>query len=191
LGDKIAILRDGVLVQQGEPVDILLNPADDYVEAFVKDVNRARALTVETVMKPQVVRISAETIGEAVAEMRKAKDDYGYYINDEGYQGVITQETLENAEKADYGNAIDESMLEDVPSVQTDALLEAVIPETLESDHPLPVLNAEGEVEGRLSRSTLAEVLSDQSSTSGEETNSDTKKSYSNKGGASGNNKAA
>lgn len=185
LGDKIAILRDGVLVQQGEPVDILLNPADDYVEAFVKDVNRARALTVETVMKPQVVRISAETIGEAVAEMRKAKDDYGYFINDEGYQGVITQETLENVEKADYGNAIDESMLEDVPSVQTDALLEAVIPETLESDHPLPVLNAEGEVEGRLSRSTLAEVLSEQSTASDEETDSDTKKPFNDKDGTS------
>ncbi|CAG23647.1 quaternary amine ABC transporter ATP-binding protein [Photobacterium profundum] len=191
LGDKIAILRDGVLVQQGEPVDILLNPADDYVEAFVKDVNRARALTVETVMKPQVVRISAETIGEAVAEMRKAKDDYGYFINDEGYQGVITQETLENVKKADYGNAIDESMLEDVPSVQTDALLEAVIPETLESDHPLPVLNAEGEVEGRLSRSTLAEVLSEQSTASDKETDSDTKKPFSNKDDTSGNNKAA
>ncbi|MGF1683297.1 quaternary amine ABC transporter ATP-binding protein [Photobacterium minamisatsumaniensis] len=179
LGDKIAILRDGVLVQQGEPVDILLNPADDYVEAFVKDVNRARALTVETVMKPQGVRISAETIGEAVAEMRKAKDDYGYYINDEGYQGVITQETLENAEQADYGNAIDESMLEDVPSIQTDALLEAVIPETLENKHPLPVLNAEGEVEGRLSRSTLAEVLSEHSASSGEEADSDVKDSVS------------
>ncbi|EAS45669.1 glycine betaine/L-proline ABC transporter ATP-binding protein [Photobacterium profundum] len=191
LGDKIAILRDGVLVQQGEPVDILLNPADDYVEAFVKDVNRARALTVETVMKPQVVRISAETIGEAVAEMRKAKDDYGYYINDEGYQGVITQETLENVEKADYGNAIDESMLEDVPSIQTDALLEAVIPETLESDHPLPVLNAEGEVEGRLSRSTLADVLSEQSTASDEETDSDTKKPLNGKDATPGNSKAA
>ncbi|MGF1699491.1 glycine betaine/L-proline ABC transporter ATP-binding protein [Photobacterium makurazakiensis] len=179
LGDKIAILRDGVLVQQGEPVDILLNPADDYVEAFVKDVNRARALTVETVMKPQGVRISAETIGEAVAEMRKAKDDYGYYINDEGYQGVITQETLENAEQADYGNAIDESMLEDVPSIQTDALLEAVIPETLENKHPLPVLNAEGEVEGRLSRSTLAEVLSEHSASSDEEAESNVKDSVS------------
>jgi glycine betaine/proline transport system ATP-binding protein len=191
LGDKIAILRDGVLVQQGEPVDILLNPADDYVEAFVKDVNRARALTVETVMKPQVVRISAETIGEAVAEMRKAKDDYGYFINDEGYQGVITQETLENVEKADYGNAIDESMLEDVPSIQTDALLEAVIPETLESDHPLPVLNAEGEVEGRLSRSTLADVLSEQCTAPDEETDSDTKKPLSGKDATSNNDKAA
>lgn len=162
LGDRIAILRDGVLVQQGEPVDILLHPADDYVEAFVKDVNRARALTVETVMKPQVCRISAETIGEALAEMRKSKDDYGYYINEDGYQGVITQETLEGVEQSEYDKAIDSSLLDSVPAVHTDALLEAVIPETLDSEHPLPVINADGDVEGRLSRSTLAEVLSDQ-----------------------------
>lgn len=161
LGDRIAILRDGVLVQQGQPVDILLNPADDYVEAFVKDVNRARALTVETVMKPQVVRISSETIGEAVAEMRKVKDDFAYYVDNQGYQGVITQEKLESVKESDYANAIDASMLEDVPAVSTDALLETVIPETLDSNHPLPVVDADGQVTGRLSRSTLAEVLSD------------------------------
>ncbi len=163
LGDRIAILRDGVLVQQGKPVDILLNPADDYVEAFVKDVNRARALTVETVMKPQVVRISAETIGEAVTQMRKAKDDFAYYIDQQGYQGVITQETLDGVKESEYDNAIDASMLEDVPAVSTDALLETVIPETLDSDHPLPVVDAEGQVTRRLSRSTLAEVLSEHS----------------------------
>ncbi|HIF9084926.1 TPA: hypothetical protein ACX6R4_000726 [Photobacterium damselae] len=44
----------------------------------------------------------------------------------------------------------------------TDALLESVIPETLDSDHPLPVIDELGEVKGRLSRSTLAEILSDQ-----------------------------
>ncbi|SMY16441.1 quaternary amine ABC transporter ATP-binding protein [Photobacterium aquimaris] len=162
LGDRIAILRDGKLIQQGKPVDILLNPADDYVEAFVKDVNRARALTVATVMKPQGVRISAETIGEAVAEMRNAKDDYGYFIDDDGYQGVITQQTLEDINEADYDKAIDQSMLETVPAITTDALLETVIPETLDSDHPLPVINEAGDVTGRLSRSTLAEALSDQ-----------------------------
>ncbi|OBU17159.1 glycine betaine/L-proline ABC transporter ATP-binding protein [Photobacterium aquimaris] len=162
LGDRIAILRDGKLIQQGKPVDILLNPADDYVEAFVKDVNRARALTVATVMKPQGVRISAETIGEAVAEMRNAKDDYGYFIDDDGYQGVITQQTLEDVNEADYSKAIDQSMLETVPAITTDALLETVIPETLDSDHPLPVINEAGDMTGRLSRSTLAEALSDQ-----------------------------
>ncbi|PKG38130.1 quaternary amine ABC transporter ATP-binding protein [Psychromonas sp. Urea-02u-13] len=164
IGDKIAILRDGILVQQGEPVDILLNPVDDYVEAFVKDVNRARALTVETVMQPQICRISSETIGEAVIQMRKSKQDYGYVINDQGYRGVITQETLEGIEKNDYSKGINASLLEDVPAVQSDALIETVIPEMLDNTHPLPVLNAEGEVEGHLCRSTLAEVLSDQSS---------------------------
>lgn len=161
LGDRIAILRDGVLVQQGKPVDILLNPADDYVEAFVKDVNRARALTVETVMKSQVNRISAGTIGEAVTEMRKVSDDFAYFIDQQGYQGVLTQATLDNIKEADYGTAIDASLLESVPAVSTDALLEAVIPETLDSDHPLPVVDADGQVTGRLSRSTLAEVLSE------------------------------
>lgn len=161
IGDKIAILRDGLLIQQGTPVDILLNPVDDYVEAFVKDVNRARALTVETVMQPQICRISSENIGEAVAQMRKSKQEYGYVVNDDGYQGMITQETLENVEKSDYGNAITDELLEDVPSVQSDALLESVISDMLDNEHPLAVLNAEGEVEGHLSRTTLAEVLSD------------------------------
>ncbi|WP_028865602.1 quaternary amine ABC transporter ATP-binding protein [Psychromonas aquimarina] len=162
LGDRIAILRDGVLVQQGEPVDILLNPADDYVEAFVKDVNRARALTVETVMQPQVCRISSETIGEAVLQMRKSNQDYGYVVNDDGYQGVITQDTLENVEKSDYSNVIDLSLLTDVPAVQNNALLETVIPDMLDNELPLPVLNEDGEVEGNLCRSTLVDVLSEQ-----------------------------
>ncbi len=162
LGDRIAILRDGVLVQQGKPVDILLNPADDYVEAFVKDVNRARALTVETVMKPQIVRISAQTIGDAVNQMRQVKEDYGYYVTDEGYQGVITQESLDEISESQYHQAIPDSLVESVPAVTTDALLESVIPETLDSDHPLPVIDKLGEVKGRLSRSTLAEILSDQ-----------------------------
>lgn len=52
LGDRIAILKDGELVQQGSPIDILLNPTTDYVASFVKDINRARALTVRTVMEP-------------------------------------------------------------------------------------------------------------------------------------------
>ena len=164
IGDKIAILRDGLLIQQGAPVDILLNPADDYVEAFVKDVNRARALTVETVMQPQICRISSENIGEAVAQMRRSKQDYGYVVNDDGYQGMITQETLDNVEKSDYGNAITEDLFEDAPSVKSDALLESVISDMLDNDYPLAVLNAEGELEGHISRSVLSEILSDQSS---------------------------
>ena len=50
LGDSIAILNGGKLVQNGKPEDILLNPADDYVTKFVQDVNRAKVLKVKSIM---------------------------------------------------------------------------------------------------------------------------------------------
>ena len=52
LGDHIGILNGGRLVQVGRPEEIVLNPADDYVKAFVKDVNRAKVLRAKTVMVP-------------------------------------------------------------------------------------------------------------------------------------------
>jgi len=52
LGDRIVILRDGSIVQQGDSQDILLKPADDYIARFVKDVNRGRFIKVDSVMKP-------------------------------------------------------------------------------------------------------------------------------------------
>ncbi|NRP95387.1 Glycine betaine transport ATP-binding protein OpuAA [Marinobacterium sp. xm-g-59] len=170
LGDRIAILKDGLLVQQGEPEEILLNPADEYVEAFVKDVNRARALTVETVMKEPEHRITAETIGEALKEMKRGAYDYGHVVDDSGsYQGTVTQEWLE--EEAKGGNADstwEEADLTETTTITSDAVLETVIPETLEADHPIPVVDEEGQLQGELSRSSLAEVLVDSSETESE-----------------------
>ena len=54
LGDHIGILNDGKLVQVGTPLDIIMNPADDYVKAFVKDVNRVK------IIKAKVIMISPE-----------------------------------------------------------------------------------------------------------------------------------
>lgn len=53
LGDQIAILRNGEIVQQGTSQDIVLNPADDYVASFVKEVNRGRVIRVEQLMEPR------------------------------------------------------------------------------------------------------------------------------------------
>jgi len=160
IGDRIAILKDGEMVQQGTPDEILLNPATDYVEAFVKDVNRARALTVETVMKPPSRRITADTIGEALLQMKAIKGDYAYYVTDDGYQGIVTQEALEAAyEPGDVAQQFDEEILEDLTAISPDALLETVIPETLEADYSLPVVDEEGNLKGELSKRSLAQVL--------------------------------
>ena len=52
LGDHIGILNDGKLVQVGTPIDIIMNPADEYVSAFVKDVNRAKVIKAKIIMTP-------------------------------------------------------------------------------------------------------------------------------------------
>ncbi|MFT5182259.1 MAG: glycine betaine/proline transport system ATP-binding protein [Alphaproteobacteria bacterium] len=63
IGDSIAILRDGEVIQQGDPQSIVLNPADDYVADFVKDINRGKVIKVATIMRPP----TDEAEGPAVA----------------------------------------------------------------------------------------------------------------------------
>ena len=65
LGDQIAILRNGEIVQQGTSQDIVLHPADDYVASFVKEVNRGRVVHVETLMEP--LREAAAFTGPSLA----------------------------------------------------------------------------------------------------------------------------
>ncbi|MFQ0974716.1 glycine betaine/L-proline ABC transporter ATP-binding protein [Vibrio campbellii] len=161
LGDRIAILKDGELVQQGSPDEILLHPADEYVEAFVKDVNRARALTVETVMQPPAYRIAAMTIEEALIEMKRVKQDYAYHVTDEGYQGVVTKESLLDAAKTDAAQELAEEIYEEVPVVSPDSVIEEVLPDTMSCDYSLPVVDDEGNLQGELERSAVAEIFTD------------------------------
>ncbi|MFM2612881.1 quaternary amine ABC transporter ATP-binding protein [Vibrio campbellii] len=161
LGDRIAILKDGELVQQGSPDEILLHPADEYVEAFVKDVNRARALTVETVMQPPAYRIAATTIEEALVEMKRVKQDYAYHVTDEGYQGVVTKESLLDAAKTDAAQELAEEIYEEVPVVSPDSVIEEVLPDTMSCDYSLPVVDDEGNLQGELERSAVAEIFTD------------------------------
>ncbi|WP_084076973.1 glycine betaine/L-proline ABC transporter ATP-binding protein [Demequina sp. NBRC 110057] len=72
IGDRIAVMRDGRIVQIGSPEDILTNPANDYVEQFVQDVDRSRVLTADSVMrKPRVTVHEGSGPHAALAAMRE------------------------------------------------------------------------------------------------------------------------
>ena len=67
LGDHIGILNGGKLIQVGKPEEIIMNPADDYVKAFVKDVNRAKVLRAKTIMlSPDNSIINGNVSGETI-----------------------------------------------------------------------------------------------------------------------------
>lgn len=161
LGDRIAILKDGALIQQGTPDEILLHPADSYVEAFVKDVNRARALTVEAVMQPPAHRITAESIEEALKQMKRFKQDYAYHVTQEGYQGVVTRENLVTASQNTAQSGFNDDIYEEIPSVSPDAVIEEIIPDSMACEFSLPVVDEEGNLQGELQRQSVAEIFSE------------------------------
>jgi glycine betaine/proline transport system ATP-binding protein len=162
IGDRIAILKDGKLIQEGAPADILLTPADDYVESFVKDVNRARALTVQTVMQPVPQRLTAKTISGALEQMRGFKENFGYYVDADGYQGMVLQKTLEEEPAEHAQGAVNDEHFTETASISPDSMLEEVISESLDADYPLPVVNENGELQGQLSRSNVAAIFGHQ-----------------------------
>jgi len=160
IGDRIAILKDGILSQVGKPVDILLNPADAYVEAFVKDVNRARALSTETLMKKASNTLEPQSVSAAIQSLTASQQEYGFVVNKDGYQGVVTRDLLEQAQanNADADICSDDFLIK-IPSVSPTQSLQSAIPEALSHSFALPVTCEEGKLVGTIERSEIAQVL--------------------------------
>ena len=99
LGDKIAILRDGEVIQQGTGQEIVLEPADAYISNFVKDVNRGRVIQAETIMEPLKQRAEPEGpaieadayLEDAAKQMTDDGCNIAHVINEKGKPtGVLT-----------------------------------------------------------------------------------------------------
>ena len=101
LGDKIAILRDGQVIQQGTGQEIVLSPADDYIASFVKEVNRSRVIQARTVMKPAVgtlegVKVAADETLESVAQrLTRAERSSAIVVDEDGIEiGILDLNTI-------------------------------------------------------------------------------------------------
>ena len=155
LGDRIAVLKDGEMIQVGTPEDIILNPADDYVRDFAKDVNRAKALKVKHIMDRSKNKIidcdSVEGLNDAFK-----KHDALVWIKNNQLQGVVSKNRL----AAYQAGRIDSPLLHQT-SVKEKDYLQTVLPTALLTDHHLlPVLDSDNQVIGCLSNDAIAEVLS-------------------------------
>ena len=144
--------------QIGTPAEILLNPADDYVRAFVKDVNRARVLTVDAVMKPPPLRLTDETLEQALAAMQRRGAEIGYVVNDRGYLGIVTRDAV-NAAIASHAAPSVELLAVDAPSIDAGSSIAEALPATLSSEFPVAVIDADGALAGIISADRVGEVL--------------------------------
>jgi glycine betaine/proline transport system ATP-binding protein len=100
IGDEISILRDGEVIQQGDPQSIIMRPADDYISDFIKDINRGRVLEVRSIME-KANRVTGPKMGiktpleDALQQLVSAGKDSGAVIGDDGK--TIGKITMANA----------------------------------------------------------------------------------------------
>lgn len=102
LGDKIAILRDGAVIQQGTGQDIVLNPADAYISDFVKEVNRGRVIKVDTIMdsgsaKSDLTIESGSSLENAAKMMTESEINAVNVVGENGNLGHVTMKTVIDA----------------------------------------------------------------------------------------------
>ncbi|MDN3495022.1 glycine betaine/L-proline ABC transporter ATP-binding protein [Planococcus sp. APC 4015] len=160
LGDRIAVMRDGRIVQIGTPEDILTDPANDYVEQFVQDVDRARVLTASNVMeRPRPVVTMSAGPRTALREMRDAYSSAVYVVGrDKTLMGVVADRDA--VRLARNGETSLRSAITPVPqSVSHDEILMNLFVPAAESQLPLAVTDAEGRLVGVIPRVTLLAAL--------------------------------
>ncbi|MEX2374788.1 MAG: glycine betaine/L-proline ABC transporter ATP-binding protein [Dehalococcoidia bacterium] len=149
LGDHIAVMKDGRIVQIGTPQEIVAEPADRYVQAFTHDVDRGKVFTVSSVMHPaEPLRLGHDSVRTAMYRMRDYGRDALYVIDRAGTPvGVVFHQEIGQAVRQGDGVSIEQIMHNDFPSAAHATPL-ADVYGICASGWPVAVLDDRGRLEG-------------------------------------------
>lgn len=162
LGDRIAVMRDGRIVQVGTPNDILTDPANDYVSQFVQDVDRARVLTANDVMEPARAVINIEAGARAALRLMRDLQTSACFVttSNRTLLGVVRDKDV--LRQVRDGKTDLTERLRPTPSiVQSDQLIADLFELAVESSLPVAVTDRENRLLGVVPRVTLLAALTD------------------------------
>lgn len=163
IGDRIALMKDGSIVQIGTAEDILVNPANDYVERFVEDVDRSKVLTAENIMvRPETVNIDKHGPRVALERMREEGLSSIYVVDsDRTLKGYVTADDASEARKKEIRD-MKEIIKTDVPTVGRDKPMQELFEMIYDSPVPIAVVDGEKLV-GIIIRGTVLAALAGES----------------------------
>lgn len=165
LGDRIAIMRDGEIIQEGSPEDIVANPADEYVAEFVRDVSMAKVIQAKTIMQqPNLILEDFEKPEVALDRMRQRSVDIAYFVGPERLlKGLVTRDEV-TAQQARECTDLRNASVTSAVSVDAEAPIEAIIPTVANSDYPCCVVDDNGRLLGEVNQKILLTSLAESSS---------------------------
>jgi glycine betaine/proline transport system ATP-binding protein len=155
LGDRIAVMRAGEIVQIGTPEEILTSPANDYVEQFVQDVDRSRVLTASAVMQPALAVVPLSVGVNGVAKiMRDLQVSSVFVVERNKLVGGVTEAQIGRARRR--GDVqLSEIVDREIPRVKPDDLLTDLFEASVDTSMPLPVVDERERILGVVPRVAL------------------------------------
>jgi len=168
IGDRIAIMEGGSVVQVGDPHEIARNPATDYVRAFFRGVDLTRHLTVGDIARDDQVPVFpvpvniADEFGAAIEHLRSIKRHYGFLVDPAHHLvGVVSIDSLLRClgqSRPDLAGAL----LDHVPALPGASPFREVLGQVARNPHPFPVIDCNGIYIGAVTQTILLEHLCDE-----------------------------
>ncbi|CAM3302593.1 quaternary amine ABC transporter ATP-binding protein [Vagococcus fessus] len=161
IGDRIALMKDGQIMQIGTGEEILTNPANEFVREFVEDVDRSKVLTAQNIMVPALTT-NVEIDGPNVALQRMRKEEVSMLLavdRKRKLKGSLTAESARDARKNNL--TIKEVIDKNVKKVHPDTLITDMFDLIYDSPTPLAVVDDEDRLIGVVIRGSVIGALTD------------------------------
>jgi glycine betaine/proline transport system ATP-binding protein len=158
IGDRIALMKDGSIVQVGTPEEILMNPSNDYVERFVEDVDLSKVLTANHIMK-RAEAVNIEKGPRVALQMMKKLGISSIYVVNKRREllGAITADDARIASEKNEG--IETILQRDVITVTGDTLLSDLFDKVSTAIIPVAVIDEQNRLKGILVRGAVIGAL--------------------------------
>ena len=156
LGDHIAIMRDGEIIQQGTPEQIVTLPADEYVSAFVQDVSKAKVLTAESIMQESKGEVYEWQGPEAALQVMRSNDIEHTFVLDRNRQllGYVTLDETAEALKRGLHSLL-EVVITECPQVTPDTIVENLVALAAQYECPIAIIDGQGHLLGKVDRAAV------------------------------------
>jgi len=159
LGDTVAIMRDGKVVQIDTPENMSTNPADDYVKKFIDSADKTKVLSVRNIMiTPSCLVRENDSVKNAIREMQQNSVSTAYAVDGKmRYKGIVS---IDDAIKASKENIkLFDLIIKDVLTANEDTLISEILPMAAETKYPIAVINEEGVLKGIVTKASVLSSL--------------------------------
>ena len=156
IGDRIAIMRDGEIIQQGSPEEIVTLPADDYVSEFVQDVSKAKVIQASAIMQDADAVIHEWQGPRAALQILNSSNARCVFLlgRDGDLKGLLTEDRAA-ALARDRVERLQDVQTESVVTTSPDDYIEDIIPLAARTHHPIAVVDESGLLVGEIHRGAL------------------------------------